>query len=66
MLKLFIVQILVFFNLLFLCNLILRLFQKLLSKSKYKLSQKFSFVFTCILMLALSITVGKIVVIGLV
>jgi len=66
MLKLFFIQIFIFLILLFLCNLTLKLFQKLLSKSKYKLSQKFGYVFACIVMVVLSITIGKIVVIGLI
>lgn len=57
--KLATAQIAAFIVTLFLCKLIIEALKKCLSIGKYKLTQKFSYIIACLIMLIVGVILGK-------
>jgi len=47
---------------LFLCNIILNLFEKVLMKTQYVFTTKLRYVISCLIMIILGVTVGKMII----
>lgn len=56
---LLLVEVVVFLVSLLLCSVILRLFEKTLSKAQYEFTSKFRYFISCLIMLVLGIILGK-------
>lgn len=62
LIKLFFIEPVVFLISLLLCNSILKLFQKSLSNTQYKITSKLRYFLSFLIMLILGITVGKMII----
>jgi len=62
MIILFLVEVVVFLISLFLSNITLNLFQKILSRTQYEFTAKFRYFFSCLIILIIGITLGKMII----